>query len=64
MTDPKLPTTDDTEVTETAEGAESRDPSNTPIDELTDALHADDDVHERVALVNTSTDDDLSGAQQ
>lgn len=40
------------------------DPSNTPIEELTAPLEPDDDVHQRIALVNSSTPEDLRGADQ
>lgn len=48
----------------TTEGSAGKDPSNTPIEELTAPLDPDDDVHQRIALVNSSTEEDLRGADQ
>lgn len=64
MTEPTTSTgsADSGEVT--AEGSAGKDPSNTPIDQLTAPLDPDDDVHNRVALVNTSRPEDLRGADQ
>lgn len=48
----------------TTEGTAGQDPSNTPIEELTAPLDEDDDVHDRIALVNSSRAEDLRGAVQ
>lgn len=58
------PTTSTDTGTVTAEGHVGKDPSNTPIEQLTAPLDPDDDVHNRVALVNTSRAEDLRGAGQ
>lgn len=59
MAEPQQP-----EQPETAETEVGKDVSNTPVQELTEALDPDDDVHERIALVNTSRPEDLRGADQ
>lgn len=59
MTEP-TPDTDEQATTDEP----GKDPSNTPIEELTAPLEADDDAHQRITLVNSSTDEDLRGANQ
>lgn len=49
---------------ETTEGTVGQDPSNTPIEKLKAPLDEDDDIHNRIALVNSSREEDLRGADQ
>lgn len=49
---------------QTTEGEIGKDPSNTPVEELTAPLDPDDDVHQQIALVNSSTEENLRGSQQ
>lgn len=49
---------------EPADDEPGKDPSNTPVGELTAPLDPDDDVHARIALVNSSRPEDRRGADQ